>query len=412
MLEDARARVAAVLKDISRLKQSDFPYAHTSDALDLLEKRFRWHENVLKKASATTQIAVLHNACRDSLRELYVYVPILGFLLRATNVRNAFEVYSPLQRLVHKIMGDDAKLIVSSEWEFSPFVYRAIIELPGFVLVGLPAPESSNPLVIPLSGHELGHSIWEHGSFSLKYENLVYDGILKELFDNKWDDYLSLYPQYSKKNIEDRDMFAELTWRPAYTWTLLQIEEMFCDFLGVRLFSESFLNAFAYLLSPGVSGLRSLRYPNIKRRILHIVQAAKEMGVEVPKDYDSSFQKESEPTDPTTKLLVSLADAVSASFEQELIKEVKDFADNKQVPRKSPDSVKRIGESFRAFVVPIKEPESLVDIVNAGWECNMDKNLWERIPNIKLEDRGRILLDIVLKSMEIAEIYERLEKKS
>jgi hypothetical protein len=136
------------------------------------------------------------------------------------------------------------------------------------------------------------------------------------------------------------------------------------------------------------------------------------MGVEVPKDYDSSFQKESEPTDPTTKLLVSLADAVSASFEQELIKEVKDFADNKQVPRKSPDSVKRIGESFRAFVVPIKKPESLVDIVNAGWECNMDKNLWENVPNIKQEDRVRILHDIVLKSMEIAEVYERLEKTS
>ena len=412
MLEDAQARVAAVLKEIRRLKQSDFPYAHTSAALDLLEKRFKWHESVLGKASASTQIAVLHNACRDSLRELHVYIPILGFLLRATNVRNAFEAYNPLQRLVHKIMDADTKLIVSSEWEFSPFVYRAILGLAGFVLVGLPAPESSNPLVLPLSGHELGHSIWEHGSFSLKYEKRVYDGILKELIDNKWSDYSSLYPQYSKKDIKTGHMFGELTWRPAYTWTLLQIEEMFCDFLGVRLFAESFLYAFAYLLSPGVSGQRSLRYPNIKRRILHIIQAANEMGVEVPKEYNSSFREESEPTDPTTKLLVSLADALSASFEQELIKEVKNFADNKQVPKKSPDGVKRVRESFRTFVVPIKKPESLVDIVNAGWECNMDKNLWENVPNIKLEERVRVLHDIVLKSMEIAEIYERLKKTS
>ena len=412
LLEDAQARVDGVLKEIGRLKQSDFPYPHTSDALDLLEQRFRWYENVLRKASSTTTIMALHNACRESLHELHIYVPILGFLLRATNVRNAFEVYSPLQRLVHRIMGADTKLIVSSEWEFSPFVYRAIIGLPGFVLVGIPAPESSNPLVIPLSGHELGHSIWEHHSLSSKYEKRIEDGIRKELIDNKWNDYSSLFPQCTKEHIERNDMFARLTWFPAYTWALLQIEEMFCDFFGVRLFAESFLYAFAYLLSPGASVQRSLRYPNIRRRVAHIVQAAKEMALEVPNDYESSFEKESEPIDPTTKLLVSLADSVSASFEEELIKEAKDFADNKKVPQKSPDNVKRIGESFRTFVVPIKKPESLVDITNAGWECNMKENLWESVPNIKQEDRVRVLHDLVLKSMEIAEIYERLETES
>ena len=67
--------------------------------------------------------------------------------------------------------------------------------------------------------------------------------------------------------------------------------------------------------------------------------------------------------------------------------------------------------------MPIRKHASLVDIINAGWECNMDEHLWEGIPQIRGIDgedtrnnRDRILRDIILKSMEIAEIYERTEK--
>ncbi|MCX5814121.1 MAG: hypothetical protein NT178_16495 [Proteobacteria bacterium] len=360
----------------------------------------------------------IHNVCRDSLRELRVYLPILGFVLRATNVRNAFEAHDPLQRLTNKVMGTDAKLIISSEWEFSPFVYRAGTgPLSGFVLIGLPAPESSNPLLLPLAGHELGHSIWEHERFSTNYEQLIEEGILKELINNRWSDYNVLYPQYRKEDIESGDMFAQQSLRPAYTWAKLQVEEMFCDFFGVCLFAESFLYAFAYLLSPGTSGLRSLRYPNITRRVSHHVQAAKVLGVNVDAEYESSFEKELEPADPATALLVSLADVVSASFEGELIKLAKNFASKNDVPEKNLDNVRDISKLFSAYVMPIKKPASLVDIMNAGWECNMNENLWEGIPQIKGIDekdtrrnRDRILRDIILKSMEIAEIYERLEK--
>lgn len=418
-LQDARTRVASVLREIDRLKQSEFPYKHPSDALDLVEKRFKWHQSVLKKASENTQSNVIHNACRDSLRELHVYVPILGFVLRATNVRNAFETYGPLQRLAHKIMGTDTKLIMSSEWTFSPFIYRAITGLSGFVLIGLPAPESSNPLLLPLAGHELGHSIWEHESFSSKYEKRIEEGILKELIDNRWTDYYSLYPQYSKEDVTSRNMFARRTWLPAYTWALLQIEEMFCDIFGLRLFAESFLRAFAYLLSPGASGQRSLGYPNIKRRVSHLVEAAGELKIDVPEEYESSFEKESEPADPTTAMLVSLADVVSASFLKELIKLAREFADTKQVPKKDPNKVKEISNLFRKFLVPIKEWASLVDIMNSGWDCDMDMDLWKDVPQFKglkeddmRKNRDRVLRDIILKSMDIAEIYERLERRS
>ncbi|MDI6735555.1 MAG: hypothetical protein QME42_05095 [bacterium] len=413
ILEDALARVAAVLHEINHLKQSEFPYVHPRSTLNLLEERFTRHQSVLEKASANTQIAVLHNACRDSLREISVYLPILGFVLRATNVRNAFEVYGPLQRLAHILLGADTKLIVSSEWEFSPFVYRAITGLREFVLIGLPAPESSNPLLLPLAGHELGHFIWNHESFSSKYEKQIEKGILKELIDNRWSEYSSLYPQHSKKDVEDvGHLFTSRTWRPAYTWALFQIEEMFCDFFGLRLFAESFLYAFAYLLSPGRSGERSLRYPDIKHRVSYLVQAAQEMEIDVPEDYELSFGEESEPAEPTTALLVSLADVVSTSLAKELIELARDFANKKDAPKKDPDKVEEISKSFGKLVVPIRKSASLVDIVNSGWKCNMDEHLWENVPQIKSGNRYRVLRDIMLKSMEITEIYERLGKIS
>ena len=39
-------------------------------------------------------------------------------------------------------------------------MYGSVNNLPGFVFIGLPAPESANPFLIPLGGHELGHSAW------------------------------------------------------------------------------------------------------------------------------------------------------------------------------------------------------------------------------------------------------------
>ncbi len=417
-LQDARARVTAVLDEIDRLKQSEFPYAHTREALELLENRFKWHQSVLGKAAAGSKSAAVHNACRDSLRELHVYVPILGFILRATNVRNAFEEYGPLQRLAHRVIGVDAKLIVSSEWEFSPFMYRAITGLSGFVLIGLPAPESSNPLLLPLAGHELGHSIWEHENLEANYDKKIEKGILDELTGKRWEEYSKLYPQYTKEDVKGENWIARLTWRPAYTWALLQIEEMFCDFMGLRMFAEAYLYAFAYLLSPGTSGQRSLRYPNIKRRVSHLIYAASQLGIMVP-DYEVAFGEEIEPTDPTTALLVSTADTVSLLLVEDLLKLAVAIAEQKQVPSKDTEKVKSIAESFREWVVPVREPTSLIHIVNAGWECNMDENLWKDVPQIKgrkqedfAKNRERVLRDIMLKSMEISETYERLGKPS
>lgn len=409
MIDNAKERIATTLVEIDRLIQSDFPSQHTKDAIVILKNRFLRQAASLGKIGTATPITVSQTECSASLELLFVYVPILGFILRSTNVRNGFEAYGPLLHLAKLLLGPNKKLIVSSEWEFSPYVYPSITELPDFVLIGLPATESSNPLVIPLAGHELGHSVWDIEKFKDHFSNRIRQEVLNEIKNNEWDKYKTLFPKYENIDI-DEDMFGQLTWQPAWQWALLQSEEIFCDFLGIRLFADSYLHAFAYLVAPGTPGQRSLRYPNIKRRISHMIEAANFFNVNVPKHFDGSFMPETEPIEPTIEFLVSIADKVSTSFTSELLKKAESFANDKNAPKLKTERVDKIVIQFREWIVPTPEPEDLVDISCAGWKCSLDENLWDNIKQIKREDWRRILHDLMFKSMEVSELHERLDE--
>lgn len=407
----ARSRVEAVIDEIRRLKQSEFPYEEPRQALDLLEKMFEDQRSVLNKISPDAPPTLSDNACSVSLYHLSIYVPLLGFILRSTNVRNAFETYAPLSRLAQNIFGEGYRLILSSEWAFSPHFYQFLPGLPGFVLIGLPAPESSNPLLIPLAGHELGHAVWLVEGISRRFENQIETGVLLELTEKRWEEYLKLYPRSTKQDLIEGHMFARQTWAPACDWARLQLEEIFCDIFGVRLFSESYLNAFAYLIFPGMSSSRDVRYPDMHRRVLHIVQAANSMGVSVPEGFESAFVNDNPPMQAETALLVSIADTVSASLVLDLIDLTNKLAHAKSVPERNPERVREICDEFRSRVVPTPKKETLVDILNAGWECREDETLWEKMDRIKPQDRHRILADLMLKSMEVAEFYERVDRQ-
>jgi hypothetical protein len=403
----AKRRISAVIEEIDRLRQSEFPYPHPREALDNLDRLFRHQQFVLKKVSPTAPVKLINNACSISLYQLFLYIPVLGFILRSTNVRNAFEAYAPLLRLARNILGSDTKLIVSSEWDYSPFIYQSMTDLPGFVLIGLPAPESANPLLIPLAGHELGHSVWNAEKISGHFQKRIEETILNELTTNRWGEYKNINVHVEKTDLRNGNLFAQSTWEPAFTWALLQSEEIFCDFFGLRIFSESYLYAFSYLISPGSSGQRSLSYPSIKRRVLHLTEAAKKMGIAVPSEFESSFIDETEPAEPSTKLLVSVADTASATIVNDLIQFVMDYANDKNILLRNQKNVTYICQEF-GKITPIKEQQTLADIINAGWDCILDKDLWKDVPRIKQEDRSRILKDLMLKSMEVSEIYERL----
>ena len=161
VLDYARERVKSFLQEIVRLKDCDFPHPHSKAAVDLISQVIGQRAATLDGLSPANSPDVIKVACSEAFIQIYNYHPLLGFILRSTNIRNSFEVYKPLLNISRQILGTDTKLILSSEWEFSPFVFNPISDLPSFVLMGLPACESGNPLLTPLAGHELGHTTWQ-----------------------------------------------------------------------------------------------------------------------------------------------------------------------------------------------------------------------------------------------------------
>lgn len=90
----AKRRYSSAIAEIERLKQSEFPYAHIREALFQLEKVFHDQLAQLNKLTPKSTPMIAKNACSQSLTYLFNYTPFLGFILRATNVRNAFELYA------------------------------------------------------------------------------------------------------------------------------------------------------------------------------------------------------------------------------------------------------------------------------------------------------------------------------
>src|SRR5258708_1445850 len=174
LLECARARIRSVLATIRSLKQGEFPTTDAQFALDALKQLFDEDLTVLCSLDESNNPGVVKQACSTSLGHVFSFMPFLGFILRSTNVRNSFELYRPLLQLAKTLLvqgsapgeSQDPRLILSSEWDYCPYTYTEMDDdtgrdyLQNFVLIGLPASEAENPLLVPLAGHELGHSVW------------------------------------------------------------------------------------------------------------------------------------------------------------------------------------------------------------------------------------------------------------
>jgi hypothetical protein len=252
LLTATRFRLDAVLERISALKAGDSPQEHSGMALDAIEEIFNAYRTGLLKIDEDTDPAVAYNHCGVVTSALFEYTPFLGFLHRSKNASNAFELYSPLLRMARSLIGEDVKLILSSEWDYSPFVYLGVPNLLDFVWVGLPASESSNALLTPLAGHEFGHSLWVREKLENRYSIDLDSKIIDEI-GRRWEEYRKYYPSVQNPDSLLTDFFGIQSWAVAHDWGISQAEEIFCDFLGLRVFGEAYFHAFAYLLAPGTS---------------------------------------------------------------------------------------------------------------------------------------------------------------
>jgi hypothetical protein len=154
LFHDSKQKLLNISRTIDNLLEGDFPISSGRTALRRLTRVFEELGRKLDRArklndeSSEKQIATLIN-----LKVIEV-LPVLGFIIRSTNVRNAFELLDPLQVISNSILEGRPQLLLSSEWDYVPFAYPQTLEdLKSFVLIGMPASETSSALLVPLAGH-------------------------------------------------------------------------------------------------------------------------------------------------------------------------------------------------------------------------------------------------------------------
>jgi hypothetical protein len=410
-------RLQSLIHEIDRLKESEFPYLDSQSALAILERLFRSKLTRLQQFVPESEPRIVARECALALRALFVYVPYLGFILRSTNQRNAFEVYRPLRRLVRDVLEPRTaeadrrtKLLLSSEWEYSPYVYSENQELPDFVLLGLPAQESSNPLLVPLAGHELGHRVWAKRGYETSLRSTMIQAIVTAI-SQRWSEYQGIFPQVVGITQADltSSLYARETWLQAFRWALRQCEESFCDFVGLHLFGSSYLHAWAYLCSPNPTGKRTLIYPNLGVRARNLLTAAREYGLECPEDYENLFSDLASPSlDDPDAFRLKVADQVCDLLIPDLIGLADDVVTDAGILLPSQEEAERIYQRFLQ-IVPAENTHSLADIFNAGWLADQNPVLWQDLGRIH-DDKDTILKELILKNCEVFEIEQILSE--
>jgi hypothetical protein len=181
-----------------------------------------------------------------------------------------------------------------------------------------------------------------------------------------------------------------------------QTEEMFCDLVGLRVFGESYLKAFAWLIAPGFDSSRS-NYPLTKTRAKLMVRASTKWGIAHSANYPDQFLLPSTPSG----FLLGLADATSEAITEGLINEVDTMISAKRVALPSGTTVARVAKQL-TFGVPSAINASLPELLCAAWKLRDDPTLWASAPHLRRE-RERILNDLTLKSAQCLEWRARLE---
>jgi len=416
LLEYASGRINSVLNEIDQLEGCEFPYTHSSDALRKIKSSFEDALQYLKNCPEDPESAM--DLCATSLGILFRCLPLLGFILRSTDVRNSFEVVRPLLHISEKLIKprtetgkEKTKLILSSEWSYSPITYHEIPDLPGFVLIGLPAPESENPLLIPLSGHELGHALWNVYRLKEHLKPKFQEEIVNYIMNNQ-EEYKQAFPSISQINLSTKDLLESAGFP---TWVLEQAKETFCDFIGLRLFGTSFLHAFAYLLSPNVSSPRSVKYPQALKRVKNLKKAAVKYGFDIPDNFEDMFKDRPAPfLAKSEKFQLTIADNVLEKNMDVLIDKAQALIREANIPKPNIEESRRIYERFK-LIVPAEKCKGLADILNAAWKAYNDPNLWENMEKFEKEKekfekkKERILKDLVLKTIEVFEVEHILK---
>lgn len=405
-LRVADARLSQLIAQIDTALTEDFPNPDIEKAAQTL------------KGSTTKVLSQVRDAVDYSpplVEQILVRVTIqlsitsylLGVILRSTATRNPFELYHPFKDIVRAFFGaQDVFLILSSEWEYIPFTHPMNLEeLPRFIVIGMPASEADNILAFPAAGHELGHSVWLHNSLSDHFRPRISDLISKRINENPrfWEE---LFQKYTREEL-DQDLFGDglrrATLAEVQQSAVKQLEELFCDFIGIHIFGTSYLHSFRYLLSGMGVGERSKKYPDIKERAEVIDAYASELGFKSV-GLARWFSGDAESRYAVDLNILRLADSVRRELTPELKSRCKKIVESTGL---APPGEAKSQTALHRFMrgVPVEAGASLGDLVCAAWDCF----LGDFADHLSEGKKVGALSSLVLKSAEAIEFKSRMQ---
>ena len=428
----AEARLLAALQQIDLIAESEFTFSDGPKALARIRKKLQKHlaDVTSLRTDGISDPKIIRAECHRALQGVDTVLPILGSIVRSTDIRNAFEIYGPIRQLAKVLVAGekDSKpcLIWSSGWDYVPMTFRRIKYLPGFVIITIPSSEAANPLLVPLAGHELGHRLWTDEKLEEWSSKPILEGVARFVKANYKEAPQLNIPKNARKSVESLTKYlTENSYRfSAWNSMLLnarrQTEEFFCDLIGYLLFGESFAHAFAYLLSPRPPHERWGEYPAMRARAALLIEAKAKFATEIsdaytiPGDFAELFAEEEQPD-----FWARAADEAAIAAARGLIDVVIEFSRRdawKKLPELSTSRRNEIKNHSFAWGVPPENAGSVGNILNAAWDATLDEKFWESFPPFQLQPEGKraafrveALREIVLKSIEVFE-YELIQK--
>lgn len=403
-LSSAKRRIDAFIEQIDILAASSFPHDDGKKALAAIRTYCRELQDDLE-LPAGVRSDVIDQLCVTLLDKVTNFTGIIGFILRSTNVRNPFELHYIVKKLVIQALSEPVNLLISSEWDYVPFTYPMNVDqLPDSILIGTPAPESSNPLLISLAGHEVGHSAWRVYACTPKYSDVAIAEVRREIERNT----------KARKELLKAAPLGALDYERVVNQcagnVMQQLEEVFCDLFGLFLFGHAFVAAFDYLLGPGGYD-RVLNYPSDQQRMAILAESAVELDLKL----DPAMVEHWTATVPrrTDRAEAEIVDAVTASMIPDLRSDL--FAKLRSLGMNPPneDVIENVLAAF-ARGEPYPERVELGEIISAGWrrlrelDVNESPGADKEEQHVNRVKHYRVLADLVLKTVEVAEYHDRI----
>jgi hypothetical protein len=157
----ARDRLDRFEEQIRSVKRSEFLAPSTSAALQCINGEVASLRAQLEETVSLNNFQFLRDKVITINQKIFSLTNYLGILLRSTNFRNCFEAHFSFEEMASAIIGEPNRLILTSEWESSPFyIPSPPAALSDFVIIGIPAFASRDSLLLPLAAHELSHAVW------------------------------------------------------------------------------------------------------------------------------------------------------------------------------------------------------------------------------------------------------------